>query len=490
MKKFLSALLLLLLVCTAFAACNPQTPGDVSDTAGGEVSVEGEKELFSHLPDVNYADNGTPSEFVILTIGDWAGNYKSVEIVPHEQSPSLIQDAVIERNARVEEHFGVTISEIRTANTGAMLADIRDNAATGADRYDVVMPYMTDAATLAAEGMFYNLNEEEAVAFDGPWWDQSAKETLSIDDKLYFITGDLCLLAYDCTHCMVFNRDMAEANGVDPYALVYNNEWTIDKMLEIAKGITRSDNDDGVMDLEDVWGCVINSNFTTSMFLASGERLTDKDANDMPVISVMGDRQVDVFNKIFELCSDPAVGHIDSSTNVSKFSSVWTAASEGVANQRILFRSVAVIDIFEVAGFECNFGVLPTPMADDNQEEYFSNVSAICATCVAIPVTNQEYDRAAIVIDAMAEASTDTVKTNYYDNLLKLRKLQGEDDVKMLDIIFEGRTYDYAILFQWGGLNTFMNDIAFSGTNNFQSKFEGIEGAVESAIEKTIDGMR
>ncbi|MBO5981106.1 MAG: hypothetical protein J6Q24_01525, partial [Clostridia bacterium] len=60
----------------------------------------------------------------------------------------------------------------------------------------------------------------------------------------------------------------------------------------------------------------------------------------------------------------------------------------------------------------------------------------------------------------------------------------------MLDIIFEGRVYDYGILFQWGTINTFMNDIAFSGTNNFTSKYDSIEGSIESAIENTIEGMR
>ena len=93
-------------------------------------------------------------------------------------------------------------------------------------------------------------------------------------------------------------------------------------------------------------------------------------------------------------------------------------------------------------------------------------------------------------MDAMAQASTDTVRSSYYDNLLKLRKLQGEDDETMLDIIFEGRVYDYGILFQWGTINTFMNDIAFSGTNNFKSKYDSIEGSIESAIENTIEGMR
>jgi hypothetical protein len=282
---------------------------------------------------------------------------------------------------------------------------------------------------------------------------------------------------------------MADEQGVDPYQLVYDGEWTLDKMLEISKDITRDDNNDGAMDLEDVWGCLVNTNFTTSMFLASGERLTTKDEDDLPVIAVMGNRQTEVFDKIYNLCSNTSVGHIDSSANIAKFSSCWVAASEAVASKRALFRAVAMVDVFEVADYECSFGLLPIPKFDKEQENYYSNVSAICATCVAIPKTNKNYERAAIIMDAMAQASTDTVRTSYYDNLLKLRKLQGEDDEAMLDIIFEGRVYDYGILFQWGTINTFMNDIAFSGTNNFQSKYDSIEGSIDTAIEKTIEGM-
>ena len=488
MKKALCIIMALVLLCGTLVACNNVTDdnsGDVSSTVS-----DAEYELFSNLPEVNYAEGGKNAEILVLTVGDWANQYKSVEIVANELAPELLQDAVTERNARVEDRFGVKITEERTANTGAMLTTIRDNASLGEQKYDLVMPYMTDAATLAVEGLFYDLNSTGDIAFDGPWWDQSAKETLSIDNKLYFITGDLCLLAYDCTHCMVFNRDLADEQGVNPYQLVYDGEWTLDKMLEISKKVTRDDNDDGAMDLNDVWGCLINSNFTTSMFLASGERLTTKDTDDMPVISVMGERQIEVFDKIFNLCSDKAVGHIDSSTNISKFTSVWTAASEAVADKRALFRAVAVVDIFEIADLECNFGVLPTPKASAEQEEYYSNVSAICATCVAVPKTNKKYDRAAVIMDALAQASTDTVKTSYYDNLLKLRKLQGEDDEKMLDVIFDGRVYDYGILFQWGTINTFMNDIAFSGSNTFKSKYETIEGQIEQDIETTIEGMR
>ncbi len=488
MKKFLALILALLTVTVVLASCNNTETPNTSNGDASEVSTTPEYELFSNLPDKNYADGDKKAEFTILTIGDWANRYKSVEILPHELSAELIQESVIERNALVEERFGVEIKEIRTSDTSGMLNDIRSNAATGSDLYDVVMPYMTDAAVLSAESLFYDLNDEEGVKFDGAWWDQNAKETLSIGDKLYFVTGDLNILAYDCTHCLVFNRDLANDHNIDPYALVDNGEWTLDKLLSIAKDVTTNDGD-GDWDFDDTWGAMINANFATSMFLASGERLTEKDEDDLPIISVMGDRQTSVFGKIYDLCSNDAVCQTDASQYISMYPDVWLKASEAVATKHVLFRSVAVVDIFEVADFECSFGVLPTPKFDEEQENYYSNVSAICATCVAIPTSNNDYEQASIIMDAMAQASTKTVKTAYYDNVLKLRKLADDKDERMLDIIFDGRVYDYAILFQWGTLNTFMNDIAFSGTNSFQSSFESIEGSAQTAIEKTLDGM-
>ena len=325
MKKLLCILMVVLMLCATLVACNNTPEPEVSKN----VSENSDEEyvLFSNLPEKDFSEGGNPYEFKILTIGDWANAYKSVEVVAHELAPELLQDAVTERNARVEEQFGVKITEIRTSDTSGMINDIRSNASAGSDLYDAVMPYMTDAATLAVEGLFYDLLGEDAVEFDGPWWDQSAMDTLSIDNKLFFITGDLCLLAYDCTHCLVFNRDMADEQGVDPYQLVYDGDWTLDKMLEISKDITREENNDGKMDLDDIWGFLVNTNFTTSMFLASGERLTTKDEDDLPVIAVMGNRQTEVFDKIYNICSNTSVGHIDSSANIAKFSSCWEAAA-------------------------------------------------------------------------------------------------------------------------------------------------------------------
>lgn len=485
MKKLLCSLLAALLIGTLLVSCQ-QPQADNSDVSS-EVSEE--YVLFSNLPEKDFSDNGTPTDFTFLTVGDYANTYASVEICPNELSSELIQEAVFERNALVEQKFGVTIKEIRTTGNGEMVNLIRSNASAGTDLYDVVMPWMPDAASLALEGLFYNLAEDTSVVdFSGPWWAQDAKETMSIGNNLYFVTGDMNLLCYECTHCIVFNRDVVdELHLEDPYQLVYDGEWTIDKLLEISRTVS-VDQDNGTLDsYDDRWGFLINHNYVTSMFIGAGYSLSGKDENDLPIVTVKGAGQTEAFNKIFDLCNDPAVGYIEGF--IGKYPQIWDSTTEAVATGHCLFRAATIGNIQAMAEFECNFGVLPAPKLDKDQEDYRVNVSAVYCSCAAVPKTNKEYEKAVIILDAMCQAATGTVKTSYYDTLLKMRKLQDNDGAAMLDIIFDSRVYDYAIIFGWGGVNTFMNPIAFSGSNTFTSAYESIESKIQADLEKTIETL-
>lgn len=58
------------------------------------------------------------------------------------------------------------------------------------------------------------------------------------------------------------------------------------------------------MTYKDTWGMFINQNYATSLFIASGERLSRKDEDDMPIITVNSENAVRVMDKIVSLFSD------------------------------------------------------------------------------------------------------------------------------------------------------------------------------------------
>lgn len=487
MRKIIALLLVALTFCLLLASCNDPD----ADTSKNEVSVNAEEELFANLPNVNYGNE----KFTIYVEGDYLDRYKSIEIMPNENAPSIISDSVLERNALVEQRFGVIIEEIRTADTAEMVTNVQNEIATGGKTYDAVMAYLPNAGSLAAGGALLDLTKFDELHLDKPYWDTTAVESLSVAGKNFFVVGDMNLLAYDCTHCIVFNKDVVEEHNLEnPYDLVYDGDWTMDKLLEMAK-VVSVDNGDGKVDLDDKWGFLINNNYATSLYFGAGETLTTKDAQDLPVLAVQGDRPASVFNKIFDICNSDKVALLED--YVGTYDDVYTKATESVASKNALFRSMAVVDIQELGNYECNFGIIPTPKYNEEQEDYYSYVSVIYASCATIPVSAENKEMSAVILDAMCQASTKTVKTSYYDTMLKYRKLQDDDGVAMLDIIFDNRVFDLAAVYNWGATNiwdtnsitTFMNTVAFSGTNTFASSYEAISGTVQGAIDEFLNGL-
>ncbi len=500
-KTALAFLLFAALLCLIVSGCETSEPApESSEEAVSEPSVEEsveERKLFDNLPDRFYDGK----EVVFLVEGDYMNSYKSVEVVPHEESYEALNNAITARNDLVTEKFGVEISTVRTEGYGDMLARMRTSVMSGVNEYDVVMPYFGDAALFAQEGGLYDLRTLENIHYNEPYYDQGSVRDLSILGKNYFITGDLSLLSYDVTHILTFDKDMIESYHMEsPYDLVENHEWTIDKLWEMAKQVTADIDGEPGMSYLDRFGYLVNNNFTSSMFIGAGQRFTRKDSEDKPVITVYSEQSVAVFNKIFDLINDPnASGKLDyapgefwtSAQRAGK--NLWEAANDASAGGRALFHAVTVGSILTLGEYDWSFGILPAPLYDKNQENYYTRVSTIYGTCVAIPLNVEDAEMSSIIIDAMMQASSKTVRVAYFDVIMKERKIQDYESEHMLDIILDNRVYDFASIYNWGqsahgsgSFTGFMDKIAFEGTNTFVSTWESIESAVQADLDATV----
>lgn len=476
-----------------------ETSETPSSATSGTVSEDKEFVLFSNLPEKNYGNK----TFTVLVEGDYMTTYRSVELTVQTDSYDGLNTAIQTRNDLIAERFGIEIVEERTSAHGEMLSTLHDNAVAGVSLYDMVMPYMSDAATLALDGSLYDLATLEHIHLNESYYDQGSVSDLSVAGKNYFVTGDLSLLSFACTHAIVFNKDMIRDNSMEnPYDLVEDGEWTLDKLLEMSSKITGDTDGESGMSYTDTYGFLVNDNFVTSMYVGAGQRLTTKDSNDEPVIAITGEGPARVYEKIYDLVTNPTASCQFSNTTNSYYTSataagknIWVAATESVADERALFRAMALIDIFDLGDYECSFGVLPTPKYDTAQDNYYSRVSTIYATCVAIPFNAPDLEMSSIITDALMQASTDTTKNAYFQVIMKERKVQDTESEEMLDIIFNSRVYDLASIYHWGGtgegdtasISGFMNAIAISGSNTFASSWQAIESSVQLAMEETID---
>ena len=498
MKKsyFISVILIIAMAVSLFVSCAETEPGNTSSASaeaseanGSNPEVSEESSETSEEPKgpLDHLEDMFLDRDIVILSENGGGTYRPKEIVPDDES--AISEFVGERNSLVETKLGVRIKEMRTGN---MASELR-NAALNEPSFDIAMPFMTTAGPLITEGVFYDLlGFSDIIRFNEPYWDQNAVSSLSLGGKLYIATGDFSVNTIDVTHCMIFSKEVVEKNGLEnPYTLVKEGRWTLDKMLEMAKQVTsESDGEDGIT-YKDTIGLFINNNYSNSLFIGSGESFITKDSNDIPVLSIYSERSSEVVQKVFDIFHDSAVIRLESFSSQAKadgFTDCYWAGRDRIANGNALFDTISLNAVLNMASYDADFGFLITPKYTVEQENYRSYISIIYATGCVIPAGNADPETAALVLEALCAASSSTVKYNYYDRILKVQQTRDEESENMLDLILKNRVYDLGALYNWGGIRDFLTNIcATSATNTFKSSFEANEDKFLGEMQATID---
>ena len=132
-----------------------------------------------------------------------------------------------------------------------------------------------------------NLMEVENINFDQPWWPASLTDLTTINDRLYFCSGDISTNILHMMYCVIFNKDMANELKVgNLYELVDNGTWTIDKLTEYASVAYSDINGDSKCDVGDKYGLGLGNNIHfDAFFTAAGLRTVAKDANGTPYMA-------------------------------------------------------------------------------------------------------------------------------------------------------------------------------------------------------------
>lgn len=484
-KRIISLILASMMLLSA-ASCSEsgtndettaQTAGENTEAAAPETIPE-ETGPVAELPDKTY-DGEEVMFLTSLNLGyDW---YTSYEIYAEEMNGQLINDAVFQRNTVVEDLLDIKIAETKESGCHTIA---KNSISAGDKQFDVVMPYMNSTITLAVEGALLDLNQIPYLALEKPWWDGRANKDLIINDRLYITTGDISILDNECTMVMFFNKEMISQNNLEsPYEFVREKRWTIDKVAEMSQNLTRDKNGDGNMTTaDDQWGISIANNAPISFYFGAGERVVKADDNGELQIMMGSNRAIDVFDKIANLCCSTEVLSIHT-TDTANFDDV--AASFNLGN--ILFVTFALVDINSLREAEFEFGILPYPLYDENQEEYNNLISTGLVSSTSVPNTCDNTELVGVTLEAMAYESTKTLTPAYYDNALKSRYVRDEESRDMLDIIFATRVYDLGFIYDWGGAGSMITNMFIGNQTGYASQWKRIEKVVTKAMERSLE---
>lgn len=495
MKKSIIILLCALFVVSAFTACannNSVDTGKTTETAAegsgtDTEAVETDDPNYTMNPEtVNKADQYKNETLTILAN---SGFWPADDLWREEDSENPIDSAIYNRNLAVESKYGF---KIKVEENDDVAKTIKDAFKAGITDYDVATFCAYEACPLAAENIFMDLTNVENLNLDKHYWDQGLYTGLSIDNKLFYITGDISTKANAGTFLMMFNKKLARDYDLeDLYQVVRDGNWTLDYLNELIKEHGYVDDGNAKVGVEDKFGMGIQIEAYLAFFFGAGGRMVLKDNDQMPYLDLNTEKNIAIIDKIYDLTQkDNKTIDAHDHLNEPPFSTgEGFASTVAFKENRCLFYLSNAENVNGLREMESDFGILPTPKFDKDQKDYFSYVYH-GVSLFMIPVMNKRAAFTGFALEAIAAESYKTVTPAYYEQTLKRKSSRDSDSWDMLDIVFRNRLWDLGYYASFGGLdNSFIQQIK-KGTGSFAKWYKSASKSATKAINKYIDAYK
>ncbi|MBE6688510.1 MAG: extracellular solute-binding protein [Ruminococcaceae bacterium] len=481
--KVLAVVLMFAMIVPFVVSCGEQQPQQVTrpgttsnpTNANGDdkqVNADAEERIYPDIPESDFEGYN----FRILSYdpnNEWAVR----DMYAEELNEDPINDSVFTRNKAVEELLKIEISEVAASNAVDLA---RKSIASGLDEYDLIVIPSGSQMTLAQNGYLYRLDEMEYLDPTKPWWDNNSYESLSVADAHFLIVGDMQIMDKDATWVQFFNKKMIDDYGLEnPFDLVKNNEWTIDKQIEMIKEVTDDTNGDGLYTKEDTFGMVSTTFAPMGFFYGFGEQIATKNSDDIPELTMNTPKMSQIVNYIDEICSV--------NSKIAFCGQQPADVQEVFERGRGLFMSEVLQLAERLREMDTDFGLIPHPKYDKDQKDYYSVVHS--TTCmISVPLTITDSERNSIIMEALCAESKYTLRKAYYDTSLTTKFLRYDDgSSEMLDIIFANRVYDLGFINDWGGYyNGFIN-LFTAGSKDFASMYAKNESKALKSIDQIVE---
>ncbi len=444
MKRIVCLILALVMLTAMLVACaDPSDPVDDAETTPADIpsqttpADDGDSDEVTAPPiDMPVIDEKFDSEVIILYWED----VEHPEFEVETQNGESVNDAIYDRNLAVEDQIGVDLVFVGTLgnfNNQRNFVSTALNGINSGGEHDIFAGYSMTGATLAVNGYVQNLRSLKYLNFEQPYWPASLIDQATINNKLYFASGDISTNMLHMMYAVFFNKQLITDHGLDdPYALVDNNTWTYTKMFEMASDLYNDKNGDGTRDQEDAYGLCTASIHYDAFFTGAGLNTVEKTNDDQLIISPSfnSEKTVSLLEDVCSFMWDSEDGYHGSTGAVfAKANTMFT-----------LDRSyMAMIRRDEI---EFEYGIVPVPKYDEAQENY--------VTCLAFPYTMytvsiaaKHTDAAAAALEMLAAEGYQKVTPALFEISMKLKYSSDNEASRMYDIIRSTVSIDIGRIF-------------------------------------------
>ncbi len=491
-----AALILAILMCLPIlASCGGDGGEKPAVTAAAGTAAENEAPAETTAPpeyttpDADY--DGAEVSFAVIDYvtsgqgGVWAASNYCEGFMP-EQNGDPLNDSIYERNTKVEEELNVKISIFSLSSFSNGVGEFKKPVLAGDDAIDLCLMNAGKLSELLGTGMLLDL-KTLGLDLGKSWWDQGSVEEMDLLGRLYTVTGDISLNAAYAPITYFFNKKLVEDFSLDdPYQLVYDGKWTLDRAMDMCYTVAGDLNGNGQTDIEDRFGMLFESASLPYMLQAGGMRYTVRDSDGIPQLALNTERTAKMLEMIAPFMADKATNIL--AGNYSGYKNTFTDLMLPMfIDDRALFYNNQLLVALNLRNMNADFGVLPSPKYDEAQEKYYVPYSTWWSTFLIIPVTNSKPDMTTDFAQSMGYWSQQLIRTAYIDVTVMNKTLRDEDSVNMLEIILNNCVHDIGCIYNWGGMVGMLQNI---GTASFASTYASNESKIQAALDKTIEELR
>lgn len=491
--RILAALLAVLLLSPVLAACGDGGSGSVTDatppvTDSSTVTTDAETTAGSGEAVPRLAIGVEDNDGRVINI--LTTTHAAYEYVADAISGDIINDAVFARNLALEEQLGVDLNFIVQDGHWAQRKAFNDLISTSIlakdGAYDLVNGVLVVVLPSAAGGLFVDALTLEHTDFSNPWWVQGMEEDLAINNKLFGFVGDASLSLYKDLSVVFFNAELIETLQLDnPYDLVRNNSWTIDKLFEMIPAGASDLNGDGKVDKEnDRFGYIGHTVPQRTFLTATEMKIFNRDADGYPQVVAPDARSIDIFDRINAALYDKDnVYSVDAGNSQHTFTAIFN-------ENRALFMVNFLSATEYLRNMESDYGIVPMPKADTEQESYHTQIGTSTSTFF-VPTTTSDVELISKVCETLCYYSWKDVVPTYYEVALKDKYARDPDVQEMLDIVRETAQIDFTFAYSTIFPTPYPNQVVecHPTKNTVGNSLTSFMARMTRVWEKYIDGL-
>ena len=467
--------------------------------------VDAEKYYYDDSTRERAADS-IPEDYDLenQTIGFFYPQINEKFILGDGETTDIIYSRIHERNLSVEERINVDIEFISSGVEAWQDCSeiIKRDIQTMSAAWEVLFASNNMIIQQKLFNYFHNLNDSEYIDPEERWWYTDAIMELSVDNFNYrFLYGDICAQTLGQCGAIYYNKDMyeqylsANKDRDELYQKVLDGNWTLEEFDRLTKKAHIERGGDGSNDIYG-WSLFGSGEKIYFFQIGCGINMYYRDDYGMPIIDFKDDKSAEFVNKLYSIIFEnegswpffPGLGGGPRADHKYDF-------PNGKVMFLVKYVNAALDD--EMREMKTDFGILPFPKWDQDQEMYYSMLHN-STIMTAIPIST-DIDRAneevSALVEAMASEAYRRVAVAYYETALKTTYNRDDMSAQMIDIICgqhdtvkSSLTKNFIYEYSWclGGIGTIMNKLMSQKSTSFVSMYDSLIGVAETGLKDLI----